>query len=336
MTASFNHYSPAVVTSNLLPFTLCYRPLSELSSALTDDRLLAAISFANHRPVTDPRHIDIALPELGDAATVELWYSPSPVRCDSNDGIRTATTDQLLLASLSVEAGDLDTAGYRSYQRLLARIQDCGYPHLLRTWNYLPDINREDDGLERYRAFCRGRYQALATEHAFEAALPAACALGSRSGGLDIYLLAARSPGIQIENPRQVSAFRYPPRYGPRSPSFSRAILKRWGDQHHLYISGTASITGHLSRHIGDVSAQFDEIVTNLSALLTEANRRVSVPLRFEAIKLYLGQGLDPELIDRRLRHSILADIPAVMLRADICRQDLLLEIEGMCVSQIG
>jgi hypothetical protein len=60
-----------------------------------------------------------------------------------------------------------------------------------------------------------------------EAALPAATCIGRFDGvrRLQVYWLAAREAGLPLENPRQVSAFRYPRQYGPQSPSFSRALL---------------------------------------------------------------------------------------------------------------
>ena len=158
-----------------------------------------------------------------------------------------------------------------AYRRLFAVARAQGYPHFLRIWNYLPDINQECGGLERYRAFCAGRRQVLDAALAeVETRLPAASALGfpasglhagdnSAEGGLRLYALAGRAVGEQIENPRQISAFHYPPEYGPRSPSFSRAVLKHWGGgRYHLYISGTASVVGHASQH-SELMAQLDE-----------------------------------------------------------------------------
>jgi chorismate lyase/3-hydroxybenzoate synthase len=97
-----------------------------------------------------------------------------------------------------------------AYRRLFAAARALGYPHFLRIWNYFPQINRECEGLERYRAFCAGRHQALVAELAeFETRLPAASP-SDRGPGLQLYALAASEPGMQIENPRQTSAFHYP------------------------------------------------------------------------------------------------------------------------------
>lgn len=148
-----------------------------------------------------------------------------------------------------------------------------------------------------------------------------------------IYFLAAKTPGIQIENPRQVSAFRYPPQYGPRSPSFSRAVLKRWTGASHLFISGTASIVGHVSRHPRDPLAQLDETLANLEALLNHANRFLQASIRLASIKLYLRPDLRAADVQQRLDERLGRDLPRLLLTGDICRDDLLLEIEGLGVS---
>ncbi len=102
---------------------------------------------------------------------------------------------------------------------------------------------------------------------------PAATCIGRRDGDpmVQVYWLAGRAPGLPLENPRQVSAYRYPREYGPTPPSFSRAML---ASDRLVMISGTASIVGHASRHRGNVRAQLDETFTNLANVLQRAAGR--------------------------------------------------------------
>jgi len=143
------------------------------------------------------------------------------------------------------------------------------YRHLQRIWNYLDDINTGAGDDERYRVFCSGRSAGL-TALGLER-FPAATAIGRRDGShrLQVYWLAARSAGLALENPRQVSAYRYPRRYGPVAPGFSRAML---APGIGLLISGTASVVGHASHHPGDLVAQLEETVNNLQTVLDRAN----------------------------------------------------------------
>ena len=128
----------------------------------------------------------------------------------------------------------------------------------------------------------------------------------------------ATGPG-NIETPRQVSAFRYPERYGARAPLFARATLACG----MLFISGTASIVGHESRHAGDVAAQADEMLRNLEALLSQARRLGCAlsPAELRA-KLYLRHPRDGDVVRERLRAAGLA-APV------ICRPELDVEIEA-------
>ncbi|MBE2294427.1 MAG: hypothetical protein IAF00_05725, partial [Phycisphaerales bacterium] len=235
----------------MFPFQMLYCDEIQAADALNDERLLALIRYREPVvPVQDPRVSIIPLAELGGAATAEVWLSAQPVRTGVTHGVSHVGNDELLFLQLHLDeyASDaLQALTALAYQRLLATMRALGYPHLLRVWNYFPAINQEYGDLERYRAFCVGRHQVLTAELAeFETHLPAASALGTDVPDLRLYALASRTAGIQIENPRQTSAFRYPSQYGPRSPSFSRAILQAWGKrQHHLYISGTASIVGY-------------------------------------------------------------------------------------------
>jgi chorismate lyase/3-hydroxybenzoate synthase len=335
----------------VLPFTIAYCDANSAEERLTDDHLLALIRF--QEPVggnPDPRSCPIPLPELGGTATAEVWLSPRPVQTGMVSGVGYAGNGEVLFLQLQSDeyAPDaLQPLTAIAYRRLFAVARAQGYPHFLRIWNYLPNINQECGGLERYRAFCAGRRQVLdAVLAEVETRLPAASAIGfpaslaapaeeekAGEGGLRLYALAAREAGEQVENPRQVSAFHYPPEYGRRSPSFSRAVLKRWGNScHHLYISGTASVVGHATRH-DDLMAQLDETLVNLEALLTAASRRAATPLLPALLRVYVRPDSDPAPLRQRIVQTFGDAVAMVFLQADICRQELLIEIEGLAIS---
>lgn len=110
--------------------------------------------------------------------------------------------------------------------RAIAEFQlNSAYPYLLRTWNYLDAINEGGGDAERYRGFCSGRVASFNGRSPGQ--FPAATVIGRRDGQpvLQVYWLAARLPGLALENPRQLPAYRCPSEYGPASPAFSRAML---------------------------------------------------------------------------------------------------------------
>ena len=323
------------------PFSIAYRDIARLDSVLADEQVMAAIRFGAHNQANpaDVCEFTVGLPELGGNHTLEVWYSRLPLQRGSTGGIQWAGNQEALLAHLLLEETaypDLASTAYAAYRQLLAFVHRQGYPCLLRVWNYFPYINRSDNGLERYQAFCQGRHQALAAElSGFESMLPAACALGSQTPGLLLYVLAARQPGIQIENPRQLSAFRYPRQYGPKSPSFSRSILKPWGAAggSHLYLSGTASIVGHVTHHRHDPIAQLHQSLLNVETLLEQARRRAQVPFRLALLKVYVRPPVGLVHLREPIVEQFGAELPLLFLQADICRSDLLVEIEGLGVS---
>lgn len=231
----------------------------------------------------------------------------------------------------------LQAAAHQAYTALFEVLTQNACPHLLRLWNYFSGVNVETQGLERYRQFNIGRQEAFmqANRSAFDGA-PAACALGARDGLLRVYFLAGRQVPRAIENPRQVSAYRYPSSYGPRAPTFSRAALvDAGGGRSALFISGTASIVGHVSVHTGDVRRQTEETMANVQAVRDSAASASGVYLAAQDMSytLYLRHAADlavvREVFERAVGPHSKAASEAVYLLADICRADLLVEIEA-------
>jgi len=231
----------------------------------------------------------------------------------------------------------LTGATRQAYADLFAVLEAGRTPHLLRLWNYIAGINVETGGSERYRQFNAGRQQAFieAQRSAFEGS-PAACALGTRSGPLRVYFLAGRRAPLAIENPRQVSAYRYPTAYGPRAPTFSRAALAEIGaGRQALFISGTASIVGHETLHAGDVRKQTIESLANIAVLREIAAQRAGRAFAADALiyTVYVRRAADLDIVrdefERHVGAGSVAARQALYLEADICRSPLLVEIEA-------
>jgi len=250
--------------------------------------------------------------------------------------------DELLFGSVTVEeegvtgesSSALRHATMTAYRDIFAVLEETQHRHLIRVWNYLPDINREADGEERYRHFNAARQCAFRNAgRSTVGTVPAACALGSPAGSpISIYFLASRRPPTMIENPRQTSAYFYPPKFGSHSPTFSRACLLNGSAGTNLFVSGTASIVGCETLHSGDVSAQTRETLTNIDALLDEANRIVGsahYSLDDLKFKVYVRRVSDFAATMRVLSAALDSSTTIVYLQADVCREDLLVEIEA-------
>lgn len=277
----------------------------------------------------------------GSAAAGVAWQGQGAIESGRAGQVRWQRDAQWLFGAIDLDeaasGADLATLAQRAYGDLFETLRQHGRPHLLRVWNYLPHINAEAGGLERYRQFNQGRQQAFldAGQAAFEGS-PAACALGTRSGPLSVRFLAGLQPALPVENPRQVSAYRYPSTYGPRAPTFSRAALIDAGhDTVLLSISGTASIVGHSSVHVGDVAEQTRETLRNLQAVTAAAQQRSGAGFGLDALDavVYLRRADDAPTVRRVLREVLGEDTPflrrAAWVGADICRSELLVEIEA-------
>ena len=305
-----------------------------LDALLAAKDTLAVIGFGGDAPHSDdPRYLRVALQPHG-AAVFEHWRAHGPVARGREDGVAWAEDGALQFGAIEVEehADGIEAAATAAYARLRAFTAARGYPHLLRVWNYLDGITHGDGDAERYRIFCVGRARGLGD---FDAqALPAATAIGHATGAqrLQVYWLAARTPGTPLENPRQISAYRYPRQYGPQPPSFARAMLPP-GTAMPLLISGTAAIVGHESRHAGDVAAQLDETIANLDSLIAAAHaRRPDLPLRMGAgtvLKAYVRDRDELEVVAAGLRERLDPGVRFTVLHAAICRRELRVEIDG-------
>lgn len=273
---------------------------------------------------------------------VERWYASTPPARWNDGPVRMASAGQLLFAALTEDQASgetLEDTARRAYQRLLGAMADSGIEHPVRIWNFIPHINAPEQGLERYRRFCIGRHEAFRERGWLDGdRFPAASAVGIDGGSLHVHVLAARSPGRQVENPRQVSAYRYPREYGPRSPAFARATAV--GDERGgtLIVSGTAAVVGHRSRRPDDPVAQARETLANLRALIEQARSRtgwgLALSSRSAALRVYLRHGEHGDAVRDVIERELSSDLPLAMVRADICRPELLVEFEGVVHSE--
>jgi chorismatase len=226
------------------------------------------------------------------------------------------------------------------YLRAFDLIERMGYPEVARMWNIVGGITAPVEGrtgTDRYGEFCQARARAFRQRGLVTGNMPAATGIGGHDGHTTAYLLATRSRDIiRIENPRQVPAYEYPDCYGAQAPSFARAAYVRsdggFGD---LFISGTASIVGHQTVHHGDVELQTRTTLENIAELVSGGNLRrygidADVALRdLDYVKVYVKLPRDLETV-RRICASVLGPSRQVGYAiADICREDLLVEIEG-------
>ncbi len=292
-----------------------------------EGHVLAVVRHGRPAPETLPGGLTVLvpMPQFGDP-TDEVWRTTDEVTNGEVGGIAFAATGTLLFGAMVVpqRGGRLEEPSLAAYRAILTFLQEQGRPHLLRMWNYLPRINDEEEGMERYKRFCVGRaegFRAVFGEGEVNH-FPSATAVGSMADDtLSIHFLASTVEPRHVENPRQISAYRYPLRYGPKSPSFARATVDE--ANRLVFIAGTASITGAESRHEGDCEAQFAETMENIDALVEKTGAIEKEGL----YRIYIRRPEDYPMV-KGLFETDRPGRRAQFLQADVCRSELLIEIE--------
>lgn len=261
-------------------------------------------------------------------------YLPcQPGQLHEHDGITFIESDDHVCGVVTQNTTpDLKMAIHSVYHRVFEVTRG---KKLYRVWNYVPYINKIHQGIENYRAFSFGRSLAF-EEHfgpTFHKRIPAASAVGIQDDVYAMAFVAGKAPVRYVENPEQVSAYQYPQLYGPRPPSFARgAVVDRPGERFG-FVSGTAAIKGHESMHRGDPASQTELTIENIRIVL-QAMKMHRHPQKREPrdcfFKTYVRY---PEHVNvvKEIVHRELFSHPqrSIFLIADICRSDLLVEIEG-------
>jgi enamine deaminase RidA (YjgF/YER057c/UK114 family) len=312
--------------------------------------VLAVVRFdgaASSAPLAAMAMTQVNTPVLGGAdSAAEVWRLAGPMHSGQRGRVRYRHNGRLLFASLSLAeaefaddaaagaAAALRCATEAAYREMFGLLETLGFPYPLRIWNFLSDINLSGEDGERYWHFNGARQEVfMDLKRSIAGNVPAASAVGvAPASPLTVYCIAAARAPIALENPRQCSAWDYPAQYGPRSPTFARACITSDAAQ-TLFISGTASIVGHASAHAGDPCEQTREIVRNIRAVIGAANARLGGE-RYELerlrYKVYVRRAEHQPSIDRELRRALGAAASVLYLKADICRHELLLEIEAV------
>ncbi|MFO7622669.1 MAG: hypothetical protein R6W81_15620 [Bacteroidales bacterium] len=219
--------------------------------------------------------------------------------------------------------------------------------NIVRQWNYIGNILSVREKFQNYQIFNEVRseyYHTYRTVHGF----PAATGVGMGLGGV-ILDFCAVSTGESLKlnpvsNPNQVNAYDYGqkvlkglPDRGKtvkHPPQFERALLVSNNRFSTLYISGTASIIGQQTIGKNDVAEQTLVTIENIRKL-TDVERLSQIigepdlySGKFILLRVYIKRQEDFGIV-KEICNDHFPDVPAVFIEADICRDDLLTEIEA-------
>jgi len=241
-----------------------------------------------------------------------------------------------------LDASALQQRVTQAYNAIAEMIRPLAARHPVRLWNHIPAIHqRMDDRRDRYMVFNAGRYEAFAQWYggagAFDQNIATASGIGHTGQELVIHCLSANQPGLSVENPRQIAPHRYSERFGPLPPCFARAtVLHEIG---LVLVGGTASIFGEDSRHRASLPMQMGETLTNLATVVERAHALVRAASKrdesewlrsYRDVRVYFPRAGDDDAIEAMVRPAFEASCRVEFRHADLCRAELLVEIEGV------
>jgi enamine deaminase RidA (YjgF/YER057c/UK114 family) len=226
------------------------------------------------------------------------------------------------------------------------------FSDIIRQWNYVENIlsihDHNGERIQNYQVLNDVRSQYYATTE-FTNGYPAATGIGMNSGGLVLEVYAVKAVEqvdiIPLKNPKQTDAYRYSDivligdaleKYSNKStPKFERAKYVSIAGLRVIYISGTASIEKEKTIGEGDIRVQTAVTLDNISALISDENLKrsgiVSNGAKFDYsfIRVYIKNTSDTDSI-KLICNNCFGLIPIHYLIADVCRDNLLIEIEGI------
>ena len=291
---------------------------------------LAIISYGDPCQLSGEGVIHCGLPDIEPGPIQEVWrLSEEQVEVGRTGNCHWRRGKSLVVISCIISAEQwqqVEVASHRAYRDLLVTANSLGYRHPIRFWNYLPQINQGSGDAEIYKRFCTGRLLAFNEMSLGEPQFPAASAVGHHHSDTLITLFAATAPGQHHQNPAQVNAYHYPREYGISSPSFARATSVDLAGQRHLFVSGTASIIGHQTVAEDDLGSQIDNTYKNIQRLIAEYGPPAG---KFQTIRIYLRHPEHFAEAKAKLA-AYFDDTPMIFTQADICRDNLLIEVEGL------
>jgi enamine deaminase RidA (YjgF/YER057c/UK114 family) len=253
--------------------------------------------------------------------------------------------------SVSLLRVTIPDAGYLRDHALMDAVYACYrgvgelvremHSHPIRFWNFIPRILRiHACGMSGYELFNAGRFEALRAwlGDCTSARLAASSAVGAPDNDYTLHVLTDTQPASPVDNPRQITPHCYSKRYGPVPPTFARACLliksQRNMFQCSALVSGTASIVGEDTQHRGDLSRQIDETCLNLASVSDSLADKRSETVRdaldrYVDLRVYVPRPDDHVEILSRFKTTFRFIPTLEVVTVDLCRSDLLLEVEG-------
>jgi hypothetical protein len=215
---------------------------------------------------------------------------------------------------------------------------------IVRQWNYLEDIVGFEGENQKYQEFNNVRSDFYGKNFE-QTGYPAATGIGMNRGGIIVEFVAVKADKVKtspVDNPEQIAAHHYSNKVliGEKcklktTPKFERARYLELFNKKLIFISGTASIKGENTLGVGDPVEQTRITIENISRLYTSdivknfTNEKLQP--KYGHARVYVKNRKDFAAIKKTFK-AYYGTLPVVYIIADVCRPDLLVEIEGKVI----
>jgi len=230
----------------------------------------------------------------------------------------------------------------------ILEIEGMDFSDVVRQWNFIESILQiSQNGAgpkQNYQIFNDVRTDFYNTSN-YKNGYPAATGIGMNSGGVILEFIAVTDSEanliIPIKNPQQIDAHQYTEKVlvGANSdikatPKFERAKVLATENGDKIFISGTAAILGENTIKDNSVETQTEITIDNIDALISSQNMNThGITVDGETVKEYIRVYVKDEKEIPKVKEvceNKWGNIQALYLVSDICRDDLLVEIEGV------
>jgi enamine deaminase RidA (YjgF/YER057c/UK114 family) len=223
--------------------------------------------------------------------------------------------------------------------RAILSAENMTLNHVVRQWNYIGNILEVKNGVQNYQIFNEVRSENYNNYRSIPG-FPAATGVGMKHGGVKLDFCAVEAEKsmkiIGIDNPDQIRPYEYGQQVlkGVHPPQFERAVLMTDNMNSTLFVSGTASILGQETIGIEDIDKQTVVTIENINKLYYSSGIRQltgnteTVAGGLALLRVYIKNQSDFIKV-KSICQNYFPGVQALYIEADICRDNLLVEIEA-------
>ncbi|MDP2889911.1 MAG: hypothetical protein Q8P34_13240 [Bacteroidota bacterium] len=300
--------------------------------------LIPLVSYVAQKPLIDGLSAEVVWVDTLDNITIAGGDNYLVL---DNGFCRELLTGGIFHADISAPVSVQTNAVFEQIEQIL---NEAEFPldSIVRQWNYIEDITRIEGDRQHYQDFndLRSHFYAKAK---WCSGYPAATGIGTQCGGVMVEIIAISGNELinrVLDNPLQIAAHHYSedvllgeadPAFRRRTtPKFERARVIGSSGNQTVFISGTAAIRGEASLNEDDVLEQTKVTMANIDYLISDGNYpSESTERTYKMLRIYIKTPSMMELVHEYMKKHY-PETTQIFICADVCREELLIEIEGV------